>query len=97
MLALTGFGTGVRSMPGTRHGVGYFRSQIAAVVSIMNFAISFGGTLASTIMLNLFDKQMSNAGISFGSGESASASTSNTSASCLQAKEITLEPRPDLL
>ena len=53
MLALTGVGTGIRLMPGTLHGVGYFRRQIASIVSIMNLAVSLGGTLASTIMLNV--------------------------------------------
>ena len=37
-------------MPGTLHGVGYFRKQIASIVSIVSLAISLGGTLASTIM-----------------------------------------------
>lgn len=63
MLALTGVGTGVRLMPGTLHGVGYFRKQIASVVALTNFANSFGGTLASTIMLNIFNNKLSGAGI----------------------------------
>lgn len=64
MLALTGVGTGVRLMPGTLHGVGYFRKQIASVVALTSFSNSFGGTLASTIMLNIFNNKLSGAGIS---------------------------------
>lgn len=75
MLALTGVGTGVRLMPGTLHGVGYFRKHVASIVSIMNFAISFGGTLASTIMLNIFNNRLSSAGISLVRGASSSASS----------------------
>jgi hypothetical protein len=50
MLAFAGVGTGIRLMPGTLHGVGYFRKQIASIVSIVSLAVSLGGTLASTIM-----------------------------------------------
>lgn len=75
MLALTGVGTGVRLMPGTLHGVGYYRRKIASIVSLTNLAISLGGTLASTIMLNIFNNKMSNAGISLVHGESSSASS----------------------
>ncbi len=72
MLALTGVGTGIRLMPGTLHGVGYYRKEIASVVSMMSFANSFGGTLASTIMLNIFNNKL---GISFVHGASSSASS----------------------
>ena len=75
MLALTGIGTGVRLMPGTLHGVGYYRRQIASIVSIMNLAVSLGGTLASTIMLNIFNNRLSHAGISLVHGASSSASS----------------------
>lgn len=50
MLTLTGVGTGIRLMPGTLHGVGYFRKHIASIVSLVSLAHSLGGTLASTIM-----------------------------------------------
>ncbi|KAK3695994.1 hypothetical protein LTR37_018212 [Vermiconidia calcicola] len=77
MLALTGIGTGVRLMPCTLHGVGYYRKQIASVVTIMNLANAFGGTLASTIMLNIFNNKMGDAGIDLvpGGAESSSASS----------------------
>lgn len=75
MLGLTGVGTGIRLMPGTLHGVGYYRQQIASVVSIMNLAVSLGGTIASTIMLNIFNNKLSGAGINLAHGTSSSASS----------------------
>ena len=62
-------------MPGTLHGVGYYRQQIASVVSIMNLAVSLGGTIASTIMLNIFNNKLSSAGINLVHGSSSSASS----------------------
>lgn len=75
MLALTGVGTGIRLMPGTLHGVGYYRKQIASIVSIMNLAVSSGGTLASTIMLNIFNNKLSNSGIDLSHGTTSSSSS----------------------
>jgi hypothetical protein len=75
MLSFTGVGTGIRLMPGTLHGVGYYRQQIASVVSIMNLAVSLGGTIASTIMLNIFNNKLSAAGINLVHGTSSSASS----------------------
>lgn len=72
MLALTGIGTGIRYMPGTLHGVGYYRKHIASVVSMIQLSIALGSTLASTIMLNIFNNEMSNAGIHLNAGSSSS-------------------------
>lgn len=79
MLAITGLGTGVRYMPNTLHSVGYFRKSIAGVVSLMGLAVNLGSTLASTIMLNIFNNRMSSAGISLvqGSGSASSFSSIN--------------------
>jgi hypothetical protein len=88
MLALTGVGTGVRLMPGTLHGVGYFRKQISAVVSIMSFAISFGGTLASTIMLNIFNNRLSEAGIDLVHSGSSTASSFGAIKKLPQAEQL---------
>ena len=60
---------------GTLHGVGYYRHQIASIVSIMNLAVSLGGTLASTIMLNIFNNELSDAGVNLVHGASSSASS----------------------
>lgn len=68
MLALTGIGTGIRLMPGTLHGVGYFPKSISHVVSLMSLASTLGGTLATTIMLNIFNGTLQKNGINFSSG-----------------------------
>lgn len=70
MLALTGVGTGIRLMPGTLHGIGYFPTQISHVVSLMALANTLGGTLATTIMLNIFNSTLQNHGIDFSSSSS---------------------------
>jgi MFS family permease len=72
MLALTGVGTGVRLMPRTLHGVAYFPRQIASIVSLMSLAISLGGTIATTVMLNIFNNSLSSSGLSFKSATSSS-------------------------
>lgn len=71
MLALAGLGTGIRFMPGTLHGVGYFPDHIASIVSLMLLAVSLGGAFSTTIMLNIFNNRMKSYGLSFeGSGQS---------------------------
>jgi hypothetical protein len=72
MLALTGVGTGVRFMPGTLHGVGYYPGQIASIVSLILLSSSLGGTFATTIMLNIFNNRLSGSGIDFKGGATAS-------------------------
>lgn len=57
---------------GTLHGVGYFPTQIASVVSLMSFSVSLGGAFATTIMLNVFNNSMRQSGISFTSTSSSS-------------------------
>ncbi|KAH8588360.1 major facilitator superfamily domain-containing protein [Bisporella sp. PMI_857] len=65
MLALTGVGTGIRFMPGTLHGVGYYPGHISSIVSLILLSVSLGGTFSMTIMLNIFNTRMSRNGISF--------------------------------
>lgn len=72
MLALTGVGTGIRFMPGTLHGVGYYPGQISSIVSLILLSSSLGGTFATTIMLNIYNNKLSGGGISFKGGNSAS-------------------------
>lgn len=74
MLALTGVGTGIRLMPGTLHGVGYFPKSISHIVSLMALANTLGGTLATTIMLNIFNGTLQKNGIDFGSASGDSES-----------------------
>lgn len=71
-LVLTGVGSGVRFMPGTLHGIGYYPRQIASIVSLMSLMVSLGGTIATTLMLNIFNNTLSQGGIHFSSGSSSS-------------------------
>lgn len=57
MMALTGAGTGLRFMPGSLHGIGFFPNNISSVISMMSFAIPFGGTMAMTIMGTVFNNK----------------------------------------
>lgn len=59
MMGLTGAGTGLRFMPGSLHGIGFFPNNIASVLSMMAFAIPFGGTIAMTIMDTVFNNRSS--------------------------------------
>ncbi|KAF7953768.1 uncharacterized protein EAE97_001167 [Botrytis byssoidea] len=72
MLALTGIGTGIRLMPGTLHAIGHYPTQIAPLVSMMSLSSSLGGTLALTIMLNIFNNHLSSSGISVSGATTAS-------------------------
>lgn len=57
---------------GTLHGVGYFRTQIASIVSLMSLSVSLGGTFATTIMLNIFNNNMRKSGLTFSSSSPSS-------------------------
>jgi len=72
MLALTGVGGGIRFMPSTLHGIGYYPDDIASVVSLTSLSVTLGGTIATTLMLNIFNNTLSNAGITFASGGASS-------------------------
>ncbi|KFY41611.1 hypothetical protein V494_02881 [Pseudogymnoascus sp. VKM F-4513 (FW-928)] len=68
MLVLTGVGSGIRFMPGTLHGIGYYPRQIASIVSLMSLTIALGGTIATTLMMNIFNNTLNQHGINFSSG-----------------------------
>ncbi|KAG0645371.1 Efflux pump FUS6 [Hyphodiscus hymeniophilus] len=72
MMALTGVGTGLRFMPATLHGVGYYPAHIARVVALLLLSSSLGGALATTVMLNIFNHRLSGVGIDGGGGSVAS-------------------------
>ncbi|KAI0142402.1 MFS general substrate transporter [Hypoxylon sp. NC0597] len=55
MMAVTGAGTGLRFMPGSLHAVGFFSEHKATVMALMAVSLSFGGTLALTIMSAVFN------------------------------------------
>lgn len=66
MMAIAGWGTGVRLMPVNLHLAGMFYERLAPVYSLVRFAMPFGGTLALTIMGSVFQNKMA---VYFGSSE----------------------------
>jgi hypothetical protein len=71
MLAFVGVGSGVRQMPGTLHGVGYFPEHISTIVSLIALSQSLGSAVATTLMLNIFNSHLTKNNISFSSTNSA--------------------------
>ncbi|THC93928.1 hypothetical protein EYZ11_006610 [Aspergillus tanneri] len=57
MMALAGAGTGLRFMPATLHAVGVWPERIAPAMSLMRFAMPFGGTIGLTIMGSVFNNK----------------------------------------
>jgi len=54
MMALTGFGIGLRMNPGSLHGLAYFPSMTAQITCLVTFAMPFGGLVGLTIMGTVF-------------------------------------------
>ena len=63
MMALAGAGTGLRFMPGTLHAAGTWPERLAAIMSLMDFAQPFGGTLALTVMGAVFNSKLAASGL----------------------------------
>lgn len=57
MIAFTGLGTGMRFMPNSLHGIGFFPGNVASVIALTSFAVPFGGTLGMTIMGAVFNNK----------------------------------------
>lgn len=57
MMALTGFGVGSITNPGTLHGLAYFPDMTAAITCLASFANPFGGTVTLTIMSTVFNNR----------------------------------------
>lgn len=57
MMALTGFGVGMRLNPGTLHGLAYFPTRTAVITCMVTFAMPFGGTIALTLMSTVFNNK----------------------------------------
>lgn len=55
MMALVGFGTGLRFMSAPLHGVGIFRKHRASVIGLLSVAFPLGGTIGLTIMSTVFN------------------------------------------
>lgn len=58
-MVLAGAGTGIRMMPATLHASGVWPDRIAAALSLMRFALPFGGTIGITIMGSVFNNKLS--------------------------------------
>ncbi|KAM0513459.1 hypothetical protein ACHAPE_007721 [Trichoderma viride] len=61
MMVVTGAGTGSRFMPASLHVAGVWPERLAPAMSLMRFAMPFGGTLALTIMNAVFNSKFSSA------------------------------------
>ncbi|KAF4152313.1 hypothetical protein CNMCM6069_002250 [Aspergillus lentulus] len=68
MMVLAGAGTGLRLMPVNLHTAGVWPEKIAPAMSLMRFALPFGGTLGLTIMGSVFNNRLSR---NTGSGDMA--------------------------
>ncbi|KAF4171421.1 hypothetical protein CNMCM8927_002545 [Aspergillus lentulus] len=68
MMVLAGAGTGLRLMPVNLHTAGVWPEKIAPAMSLMRFALPFGGTLGLTIMGSVFNNRFSR---NTGSGDMA--------------------------
>ncbi|KKY15756.1 putative mfs multidrug transporter [Phaeomoniella chlamydospora] len=82
MMGLAGVGTGLRFMPAVLHVAGIWPTRLAPALSLMRFALPFGGTLALTIMSSVFNNQLNDLDIDSGDlrAGTSSASTSSLSA-----------------
>lgn len=57
-MVVAGAGTGIRFMPCTLHVSGIWAEKIAPAMSVMRFALPFGGTLGLTIMGSVFNNKL---------------------------------------
>lgn len=71
-------GTGLRFMPGTLHGVGYFPQSIARIVSLMSLSISLGGAISTTLLFNILYNTINTTSNSSNSNISSSDLTSSS-------------------
>ncbi|KAL4783760.1 major facilitator superfamily domain-containing protein [Aspergillus varians] len=58
MMVLAGAGTGIRMMPATLHAAGVWPDKIAAVLSLLRFALPFGGGADSLDFVNSLPKHV---------------------------------------
>lgn len=82
MMVVTGAGTGSRFMPASLHVAGVWPERLAPAMSLMRFAMPFGGTLALTIMNAVFNSKFTSATSSLtlpiGNGNSGGISAQDT-------------------
>lgn len=58
MMALAGFGVGIRMSPGTMHGLAYFPASTAQITCVFAFAMPFGGAVGLTLMSTVFNNKL---------------------------------------
>lgn len=58
MMALAGFGVGVRMSPSTMHGLAYFPGNTAQLTCVFAFALPFGGAVGLTIMSTVYNNKL---------------------------------------
>ena len=58
MMGLAGAGTGLRLMPETLHVTGVWPNQIAKAMSVIDFCVPFGGTIALAMMGSVFNNKL---------------------------------------
>lgn len=58
MMALAGFGVGVRMSPSSMHGLAYFPANTAQITCIFAFAMPFGGAVGLTLMSTVFNNKL---------------------------------------
>lgn len=58
MMALSGFGVGIRMSPSTMHGLAYFPASTASITCVFAFALPFGGAVGLTIMSSVFNNKV---------------------------------------
>lgn len=61
MMVITGAGTGLRFMPASLHVAGVWPERLAPAMSLMRFAMPFGGTVGLTIMNAIFNSKFTSA------------------------------------
>jgi hypothetical protein len=81
MMAIAGGGSGLRMMPNTLHAAGIWPDRIAAVMSLMDFAFPFGGTLAIAVMSSVFYNKFAASLVSMDVGNTVSATSRNSTQS----------------
>ncbi|KAL5333817.1 major facilitator superfamily domain-containing protein [Aspergillus crustosus] len=62
MMVLAGAGTGIRMMPANLHAVGIWPDRIAPALSVMRFALPFGGTVGVAVMGSVFNNKLAGLG-----------------------------------
>ncbi|CAN8102695.1 unnamed protein product [Discula destructiva] len=58
MMALAGFGVGVRMSPGSMHGLAFFPASTASITCVFAFAMPFGGAVGLTLMSTVFNSKL---------------------------------------